>query len=406
MPVRFLALCAVIILFFAMVPFAISRAQTAAPAATAPAPAAATADEGVIGTILEVEGTATLAPQGGTPAPAAVNTPVHLNDVIATGPSSRAFILLIDNTQWTLSENSKLTVDQWVYDPDDNTNNKGRYSILQGAFEYVSGLITKKPNPDVEITTPAGSIGIRGTDITGGDIDGEYGVQVDEGVIDVKTDAGQVRVNKGEGTTWRGRGAAPGKPAQWKAERLQQIRQKVYLQHRERVQQRMAQMQERHQEMRQHYKQFMKTHPDGRLQQRREMQQERREQMQQRRGEMQEKRELRREKFEQRQEQKRGGEQAQNLGWRPRENRAVNNAAGAGTGAGGGPGGGAWKERLQQARQQQAGQAQPGTAQPAKAALEARREKREDLREARKKRWEQLKEEKEQQEQQQQPAPR
>ncbi|MEZ0226922.1 MAG: FecR domain-containing protein [Alphaproteobacteria bacterium] len=233
--------------------------------AAMPNPAAA--DDSVIGTILEVEGTATVTQQGKTPITAAVDGAIHLNDRIETGPQSRVFILFIDNTQWTLSENTKFTVDDYVYDADNNTDNKGRYSVLEGAFQYVSGLIAKKPNPDVQIETPAGSIGIRGTDITGGDIDGEYGIDVDEGAIDVTTDKGQVRVNAGEGTMVKGRQFAPSRPAKWKQERRDRLRQKVFLKRRELVQQRMTGAQERHKLMRERFKQYMLKHRKTQLQQ-------------------------------------------------------------------------------------------------------------------------------------------
>lgn len=230
-----------------------------------PQASAATVDDGVIGTILEVEGTATVTPQGKTATTAAVDGAIHMYDKIETGPQSRVFILFIDNTQWTLSENTKFTIDDYVYDADNNTDNKGRYSILAGAFQYISGLIAKKPNPDVKIETPAGSIGIRGTDLTGGDVDGEYDIDVDEGAVDVTTDKGQVRVNAGEGTTVKGRQFAPSRPAKWKQERRERMRQKVALKRRELVQQRMAKTQERHQQMRERFKQYMLQHRKGRL---------------------------------------------------------------------------------------------------------------------------------------------
>jgi hypothetical protein len=242
--------------------------------AALPNPAAAATDNGIIGTILEVEGTATVTQQGKTAIPAAVDGAIHLNDKIETGPQSRVFILFIDNTQWTLSENTQFTVDEYAYDSDDNTGNKGRYSILTGAFQYISGLIAKKPNPDVNIETPAGSIGIRGTDITGGDLDGEYGIDVDEGAIDVTNEKGQVRVNAGEGTTVKSRQFAPSRPGKWKEERRERLRQKVSLKRRELVQQRIQTAQERHKKMRERFKEYMLQHRKGGLLQQRQNLQE------------------------------------------------------------------------------------------------------------------------------------
>lgn len=256
-----IAFCALIVFVLAAMPNPFAEAPQAL--------AAATTDDGVIGTILEVEGTATVTPQGNPPVNAAVDGVIHMYDKIETGPQSRVFILFIDNTQWTLSENTKFTIDDYVYDPDNNADNKGRYSVLEGAFQYVSGLIAKKPNPDVNIETPAGSIGIRGTDLTGGEVDGEYDIDVDEGAVDVTTDKGQVRVNAGEGTTVKGRQFAPSRPGKWKAERRERMRQKVFLKRRELVQQRMGKAQERHQLMRERFKQYMLQHRKGQLLQQR-----------------------------------------------------------------------------------------------------------------------------------------
>jgi len=151
-----------------------------------PAFAAAPAAPPVIGTILEVEGTGMVTPPGGKPMVAQIKTPVHMNDVIATGAKSRIFILFIDDTKITLSENAKLTVNKYVFNQDDNTHNSGVYSVLSGSFEYVSGLLAKKKDPDVTIRTQYGNIGIRGTKLWGGSLGNKYGVHVDEGLVRVQ----------------------------------------------------------------------------------------------------------------------------------------------------------------------------------------------------------------------------
>jgi hypothetical protein len=98
-----------------------------------------------------------------TPVPLQPGDTINQNDTIETGAGARAFILFNDNTQMTLGENTKLKVDEYVYDPN-GTSNKASYSILEGAFQYVSGLIGKKDPADVKIDTAYGEIGIRGTE--------------------------------------------------------------------------------------------------------------------------------------------------------------------------------------------------------------------------------------------------
>jgi hypothetical protein len=94
-----------------------------------------------------------------------LNDPVYQNDTIVTGKRARASLLFKDNTQFTLSEKTKLKISDWVYDPNAPPRNKASYSILQGAFQYVSGLLEKQRDRDVNIDTPYGCICIRGTEL-------------------------------------------------------------------------------------------------------------------------------------------------------------------------------------------------------------------------------------------------
>ena len=120
------------------------------------------------GNVMSLEGTASVIRSGsGTPVPLKVGDTISTNDTILTGPQSRAYILFSDNTQLTIGENAKLLVDDYVYDPSGNGPNSSRYSILEGAFQYVSGLIAKRDSENVNIDTPVGSLGIRGTEFIG-----------------------------------------------------------------------------------------------------------------------------------------------------------------------------------------------------------------------------------------------
>jgi hypothetical protein len=117
------------------------------------------------GNVMSLEGTASVIRAGSnTPVPLKAGDSIGMNDTILTGPQSRAYILFSDNTQLTMSENGKLLVDDYVYDPSGNGPSASRYSFLQGAFQYVSGLIGKKNSENVNIETQVGGIGIRGTE--------------------------------------------------------------------------------------------------------------------------------------------------------------------------------------------------------------------------------------------------
>lgn len=217
------------------------------------------AGDGVIGTIMEVEGKATVTPAGQKTVKAlAVKDSIHMKDVISTTEKSRVLILFIDNTQFRLSENTRITVDEYVFDPDNAGSNKASYNVLNGTFQYVSGLIAKKKDPDVNIDTPYGTIGIRGTKLWGGNIKDAYGVHVEEGKVSVKNDGGQIFVNKGEGTSLKSRKAPPPKAAPWPVEQLQFIASTVLLANEGEVLQRIVGFQGQQKLLQGQFKHFLK----------------------------------------------------------------------------------------------------------------------------------------------------
>jgi hypothetical protein len=189
--------------------------------------AARAADDGTaIGTIVTIEGNnATITPEGSKDkVPAKVGMHIHMHDVIQTDASSKVFLMFIDNTQMTLSTSTKLTVDEYVFDPDNKAGNKARYNIFEGTFDYLSGLVAKKKDPDVKVNTAYGSIGIRGTHFWGGHITGHaYGVHVADGAVGVNNSGGGADVGAGDGTFIGGPGEAPGKPGPWTQDQLDQI---------------------------------------------------------------------------------------------------------------------------------------------------------------------------------------
>ncbi|HTM04363.1 MAG TPA: hypothetical protein VL173_12710, partial [Vicinamibacterales bacterium] len=139
-----------------------------------------------IGTVTDLDGTATITRADGTSGPLAIGDSIKQDDTITVGPNSRVHLRLNDNTDFTMSASSKLTFDQYVYN---TTTNEGSAlsHALEGAFQYVSGLIVHKADPDnQEINiNDIGSLGIRGTTFI--TQIGETGVEVDllTGSVDV-----------------------------------------------------------------------------------------------------------------------------------------------------------------------------------------------------------------------------
>lgn len=87
------------------------------------------------------------------------------NDMI-TGKASRAQILLLDRTTFTLGANARIRIDRFVYDPARNSSSVGA-TVGKGAFRFMSGRPTHNARGQSSIRTPTASIGIRGTMIDG-----------------------------------------------------------------------------------------------------------------------------------------------------------------------------------------------------------------------------------------------
>lgn len=213
------------------------------------APAFAASDD-IVGTILEVEGAATVTVPGNPPAPAAVTMAVHPGDVIETGAGARVYMQLIDNTELTLGENGRMTIDDYNFDPSSSAENSATYSIVKGAFLYVSGLIAKRPDPQVTVNVPVGSIGIRGTKFWGGEVSGTYDVIVGDGEVELNTGGGKVRLKKGQGTSVKARGAAPAPAKAWPQDRINKAVATVALKNPGKVGERMKRNAERNEMLR------------------------------------------------------------------------------------------------------------------------------------------------------------
>jgi len=88
---------------------------------------------------------------------------IYLNESIISGAASGAQILLLDQSTFTVGEDSEVVMDTFIYDPETN-DGKIVASVKQGSLKVISGLISKK-NPDsLTVEVPEGTLGSRGTE--------------------------------------------------------------------------------------------------------------------------------------------------------------------------------------------------------------------------------------------------
>ena len=88
---------------------------------------------------------------------------IYFGDSIFTEAASTAQILLMDQTTLTIGENSELVIDEFVYDPQTKIG-KIISSVKIGTVKIITGEISKTNPDNLEIKTPTGSIGARGTE--------------------------------------------------------------------------------------------------------------------------------------------------------------------------------------------------------------------------------------------------
>ncbi len=92
-----------------------------------------------------------------------VGDKVYLNETIYAGLGSGTQILLLDQSTFTVGEDSEVVMDTFVFDPKTN-DGKIVASVKQGSLKVISGLISKK-NPDsLTVKVPEGTLGSRGTE--------------------------------------------------------------------------------------------------------------------------------------------------------------------------------------------------------------------------------------------------
>jgi hypothetical protein len=157
------------------------------------------------------------ATQAGQTRALVVNSDLYFKDQYHSGKDARSGDVK-DGTQLTLGENVTLVVDEFVYNPN---RSLGELSIrvVKGVFLYTGGLIEKELGAKVEIRTPIGAIGLRGTTVWGGPIDNGYGVIVLSGEATVTGRRGTVTLKQGQGTMIFGDGK-PNRAAPWPAGRM------------------------------------------------------------------------------------------------------------------------------------------------------------------------------------------
>ena len=119
------------------------------------------ADALPIGYIKTVSGE-TFVTTAGNPVKGALGTPVHLGSVLKTSANASMGVTFKDETVISFGPNTELTVEEYLYSPSQGKLKLGS-KLAKGSMNYVSGVIAKLKPDAVSVTTPVGTIGVRGT---------------------------------------------------------------------------------------------------------------------------------------------------------------------------------------------------------------------------------------------------
>lgn len=85
---------------------------------------------------------------------------VYRGDIIQTGPDGKLGIGFADGSSFSVSNNARMELNEFVYDPRGHSNSS-LMSLTKGTFTFIAGEVAHTGSMKVE--TPVGTMGIRGT---------------------------------------------------------------------------------------------------------------------------------------------------------------------------------------------------------------------------------------------------
>jgi VCBS repeat-containing protein len=88
---------------------------------------------------------------------------IFQGDVVQTRTDSTLAIAFSDGSAFTLNENARMVLNEFVYDPN-STMNSAVINLVQGTVSFIAAQVAKTGNMRVE--TPTATMGIRGTFVT------------------------------------------------------------------------------------------------------------------------------------------------------------------------------------------------------------------------------------------------
>src|SRR6516164_1720533 len=130
-----------------------SRGQAAPPAASAAA-------DNSIGQVASMTGSATVTRGNAARAVLKVADVIYAKDILQTEVNSSLGITFDDETTFSLSANTRIVIDSFVYQ-EGGHGNLASFNVAAGTASFIANLVAK--TGDMKIATPEATLGIRGT---------------------------------------------------------------------------------------------------------------------------------------------------------------------------------------------------------------------------------------------------
>ena len=134
-------------------------AEVPQPAAVQPTVQPAPKSDNPVGSVATLQGGASVTRSSATNA-LRVKDAIIKGDVLQTAVNGTLGITFDDATTFSLRPNSRIAVDEFVYQQR-GANNIAAFDIVRGTIAFVAGAVAK--TGDMKIVTPTATIGIRGT---------------------------------------------------------------------------------------------------------------------------------------------------------------------------------------------------------------------------------------------------
>ena len=120
---------------------------------------------------------------------------IFLNDEVKTGRRTKAQILLKDESVFSISPNSRVIFDEFIYDPFAQTGALSA-QLLNGGVRFVSGKIANRQPQNIKIKAGSATVGIRGTEIIAQHSDQGSTFVLLSGAMEISTPAGLQTINR------------------------------------------------------------------------------------------------------------------------------------------------------------------------------------------------------------------